>query len=149
MHMCPSVRPGWLVFRSWLLVATAGLAVACAPSAPRSSPDTAGAAPSVAPTFENRVWRVAESTAVAPGQLYVFLADGTLVITSATGTPAFGQWKRDGAGLIMVEEGRPYRVEVLALTDETFSIRSHNPGPPVDIRFVRADGGTAAPGATR
>ncbi len=136
MYVSVPVRPRWrLVVQAWLLVMTASAGVACAPAA--------------APSFENRVWRVAESTAVAPGQLYVFFSDGTLVITSATGTPALGTWKRDGDGIVMIEEGRPYRVEVLALTDAEFSIRSHNPGPPVDIRFVRADGAAAPPAGSR
>jgi hypothetical protein len=39
----------------------------------------------------------------------------------------------------MVEEGHPYRIEVLSLTDREFRIRSHNPGEPVDITLVRAD----------
>lgn len=142
-----------------LLVIAACAAAACAPApsreagadaAPSGAPTTAAPAPAATPpTFVNHVWRVVASTAVAPGQLYVFLSDGTLVITSATGTPAFGTWKHDGDGVTMVEEGRPYRVDVLGLTDTEFSIRSHNPGTPVDIRFVRADGETAAAAAPR
>ena len=142
-----------------LLITAACATAACAPApsreagvgaAPSAAPTTAAPAPAATPpTFVNHVWRVVESTAVAPGHLYVFLSDGTLVITSPTGTPALGTWRQDGDGLTMVEEGRPYRIDVLSLTATEFAIRSHNPGTPVDIRFVRADGETAAAGAPR
>lgn len=33
----------------------------------------------------------------------------------------------------MVEESIRYRVEILGLTADAFTIRSHNPGEPVDI----------------
>ena len=123
--------PAWL--RRSLVTGAAGLAVACGPS---SSPPPA---PSAAPTFVNRVWRVAESSAVAPGQLYVFLSEGTLVVASSTGTPALGRWSRSGAGLTLVEEGQSYPTDIVSLTADEFRIRSHNPGPAVDIRLVPAD----------
>lgn len=97
----------------------------------------------------NRVWRVADSSAVAPGQLYVFLSEGTLVVAATTGTPSLGTWQRTGDGLTMVEDGRPYRVEILSLTGAEFRIRSHNPGEPVDIRLVPADDATAAAAGRR
>ncbi len=116
-------------------------APAPAPQQPASMSAAPGTAPAPSPaTFVNRVWRVADSTAVAPGQLYVFLSEGTLVMTSPSATPSFGTWRRDGDGFTMVEDGRPYRVDILALTDQEFRIRSHNPGQPVDIRLVPATG---------
>ena len=140
--------------RALLACAVLGAFAACAAPSPPSSassaasptqaePASISAAPATAPTtspatFVNRVWRVADSTAVAPGQLYVFLSEGTLVMTSPSATPSLGTWRRDGDGFTMVEEGRPYRVDILALTDQEFRIRSHNPGQPVDIRLVPA-----------
>jgi hypothetical protein len=91
-------------------------------------------------TFVNRVWRVAESSAGSPGQLYVFLSEGTLVMASATTTATLGTWRREGEGLVMVEEGLPYTVDIVSLTGAEFRIRSHNPGTPVEIRLVPATG---------
>lgn len=122
----------WL--RRLLVTGAAGLAVACGPSSSPPPP-----APTAAPTFVNRVWRVAESSAVASGQLYVFLSEGTLVVASATGTPALGRWSRSGEGLTLVEEGQSYPTDIVSLTADEFRIRSHNPGPAVDIRLVPAD----------
>jgi len=124
-----------------LTLVLSGTLAACrapAPTAPATASATP-AAPATSPvTFVNRVWRVADATAAAPGQLYVFLSEGTLVMTSPAGTPSLGTWRSDGDGFTMVEDGRPYRVDILALTEEEFRIRSHNPGQPVDIRLVPA-----------
>ncbi len=125
--------------RALLAFALIGTLACAAPTPPaRPAPATAPVTPPA--TFVNRVWRVADSTAAAPGQLYVFLSEGTLVMTSPSGTPSLGTWRRDGDGFTMVEEGRPYRVDILALSDAEFRIRSHNPGQPVDIRLVPATG---------
>jgi hypothetical protein len=90
------------------------------------------------PAFEDRIWRVSESTAVASGTLYEFRSNGTLVITSPGSEPMVGSWSRAGDGLTMTEESITYQVDILALTADTFAIRSHNPGEPVDIRMVPA-----------
>ena len=134
--------------RALLAFALLGALGSCAAPPPPSSPAQAeptsiSAAPANTPgaspaTFVNRVWRVADATAVAPGQLYVFLSEGTLVMTSPSSSPSLGTWRRDGDGFTMVEDGRPYRVDILELTDQEFRIRSHNPGQPVDIRLVPA-----------
>jgi hypothetical protein len=91
-------------------------------------------------TFVNRVWSVAESSGVAPGQLYVLLSEGTLVVASPNGTPTLGTWSREDGGLTMVEEGIPYKVDILGLSRTEFRIRSNNPGGSVEIRLVPAEG---------
>jgi hypothetical protein len=40
----------------------------------------------------------------------------------------------------MVEQSISYPVDILALTADSFVIRSHNPGEPVDITLVLAGG---------
>lgn len=72
------------------------------------------------PSFVNRVWRVEDSAGMSPGQLVVFLSDGTLVFASPFGTPAFGTWSLDGESLTMVEEGVPYEVEIRSLSEGGF-----------------------------
>jgi len=99
-----------------------------------STPPTEGQA-----TFVNRVWRVAESSGMAPGQLVVFLSEGTLVFASPYGKPALGTWSNDGGTLTMVEEGIPYKVDIMGLSKTEFQIRSYNPGGFVETRFVPAE----------
>ena len=95
-----------------------------------------GETPDSAVSFVNRVWRVSNSSGVAPGTLYVFLSEGTLVITSPNSKPALGRWKYEDGSFTMVEEGVPYKVDVLKLSKDEFRIRSNNPGEPVEITLV-------------
>ena len=97
-------------------------------------------------SFVNRVWQVAESKEVEPGQLYVFLSESTLVMASPHGKPAFGSWSYDGKNFRMVEEGVSYDVDIVSLTADEFRIRSHNPGGTVEMRLVPAEeAGVARP----
>lgn len=91
-------------------------------------------------SFVNKVWRVSQSSSVAPGQLYIFLSEGTLVMASPNGKPAFGMWKYEGGALTMVEEGIPYKTDILKLSQDEFRIRSNNPGGAVEITLVPAEG---------
>jgi hypothetical protein len=127
-----------------LASATSCAAPPVTPAPPSPAPSAAPPPPAAPITFVNRVWQVAESSAVAPGQLYVFLSEGTLVVASPTGTPSLGRWSRAGDGLTMIEQGMSHPTEIVALTATEFHIRSHNPGQPVDIRLVPAT--TTAPG---
>lgn len=98
--------------------------------------------------FVNRVWVVVAASGVAPGALYVFLSDGTLVITSGNGTdaPGVGRWSRTATGLELVEEGRPYPTEILEAGPDRFRIRIANPGTPTEITFAPAPHRTDGPG---
>ena len=89
--------------------------------------------------FTNKVWKVRESSSVEPGTLYAFLSEGTLVIASPHGKPSLGQWKQEGETLTLVEEGLPYRADVVSLKRDEFSIRVHNPGQAVEMTFAPAD----------
>lgn len=90
--------------------------------------------------FVNKVWRVSASSSVAPGTLYVFLAEGTLIVASANGKPAMGTWRYESDALTMVEEGIAYKADILKLSKDEFRIRSHNPGKSVEIALVPANG---------
>ena len=88
--------------------------------------------------FENRIWQVAPGSDIPAGALYVFLSDNTLLITSATGTPAIGRWLMSGDGIVMIEEGLQYRTEIVEIGPTRFAIRQRNPGGVVNIVFVPA-----------
>jgi hypothetical protein len=120
-------------------LAALALAVGLAGCAGGPTPsDVSTAAIERPPTFVNRVWKVGASASVPPGMLYVFLEDGTLVMAGPGGKPAFGSWRRDNGTLVMIEESIPYKVDILELTNDTFRIRSHNPGEPVEITLLPA-----------
>jgi hypothetical protein len=104
--------------------------------APRSGPTEAAV-----PDFANRVWKVARGSQGDPGTFYVFLADGSLLISSPHGTPSLGSWHYSGEVLTMVEEGLPHQATVLRFTPDTFAISVAGSGQPVVLTFV--------PGAAR
>ncbi|NKF21915.1 hypothetical protein [Solimonas marina] len=119
---------------------TSLMVVACHEAgAPPKQKGEASVADAVAATleaprgFEDRVWRVSESTAVAPGTLYAFLSDGTLLVTAPGNKPSLGAWAYEHGSLTMTEQGQTYPTEILTLKADEFRIRSHNPGTPVDI----------------
>ncbi len=110
----------------------------CSRPAPAAGPGSADAAGDSA-RLVDRVWRVAESNASSPGDLVVFLSEGTLVFASPHALPAFGKWSYRGDSLTMIEEGQSYRVEIVSLTDDGLRLKSFNPGEPVETRFVPAE----------
>lgn len=123
-------------------VLSALLSVAgCSPdSSPKVSAQatTEEASTNAPSSFINRVWAVGESQQVAPGELRVFLSEGTLVMASPHGTPSLGSWRYLDGHLTIAEEGLQYDVEILELSEDAFRIRIHGPGEPVDIRFKPA-----------
>lgn len=73
------------------------------------------------------------------GDLYVFLSDGSLVITSSNSKPALGKWRYEGGVLTMIETGLPYQADIVTLTRDEFTIKSHDAGAGHDyIRSSRA-----------
>jgi len=98
------------------------------------------AIPADTPPFADKVWKVQASSAVAVDTTYTFLSNGTLVIDSHQGTPGYGRWTYVNDALTMIEEGQAYPTDILRLDDETFEIRSNNPGEPVTITLVPAIG---------
>lgn len=127
------------------LLLCALLAGACAKEPPPAPAPAAAPATTAAPvqaeapraaSFINKVWAVSQSSTVAPGQLYVFLSEGTLVIASPTGMPSLGRWREEGGELQMIEEGQPAQVDVLNLTATEFRIRINGPGEPIDMTLV-------------
>jgi hypothetical protein len=128
--------PAGSAIRALAVALAAALVAGCGePAAPPANPATSAKAPA---GFVNRVWTVRESPGVAAGTLYVFLSEGTLVVTSPNSRPALGKWTFDRKILTMVEEGISYRVDILALTAEEFKILSHNPGGALEITMVPA-----------
>ncbi len=124
---------------------TAPQPAASAPSASDAPAVPSTPNESAAPAFVGKVWEVKESSAVAPGTRYSFLADGTLVIEAEGGTPGYGKWTYENGALTMIEEGISYPTDILKLDATTFEIRSHNPGEPVTITLVPAENAPLPP----
>lgn len=87
--------------------------------------------------FINRVWQVSDSQAVAEGTLYVFLSEGTLVITSANSTPAIGSWEKTSTGLRVTEGGITYVVDTESTHDHLL-LTYHSPAGETGIMLTPA-----------
>jgi hypothetical protein len=81
---------------------------------------------------------VRESNAVATGTLYVFLEEGTLVITSNYSEPLLGQWRLADNRLILIEQGIGYAADVVSLDPCHLRLRLHSPGDPVTMSLTCA-----------
>jgi len=145
MTIVPPLR--FRVFGS--LLAAGAVSSACKRPAPLTVPGSAvstdtgtaagpkaGRAEAAVPEFANRVWKVAKGSEGDPGTFYVFLADGSLLITSPHGTPSLGSWHYSGEVLTMVEEGLPHQATVLRSTPDTFAVSVAGSGQPVLLTFV-------------
>lgn len=144
-----SIRRASLSLACGILAVTAMSAASQPPSSAAQPPNP----PSLPPVLEaspdtivNRVWVVVSSPSVAPGTLYTFLGEGTLVVASTTGTPSIGRWRLERGQLTIVEEGREYPVDLLELSASRFRMRVRNPGTPTEITLAPAPSGTARPG---
>lgn len=97
------------------------------PAAPAAANNTSVSSPAN-PAFLNKVWKLAPSSDSQSDQLYVFLSDGTLLVSASNSKPALGRWEiREGA-LFMVEEGISYQTDITALSQDELKLGSHNPG---------------------
>lgn len=117
--------------------------VASAPAPVEPALPAGGTAPAEDPAsvLAGRTWRVERrSDGGEVGATYAFLADGTLVVDSARGTPMTGRWTVDGGALSLTEEGIAYPTDLVVRDADHVTLRSHNPGGVVEIALVRAPG---------
>ncbi len=150
------IQPGLIFVLGALLAAcSANTSPAEAPAAaPASSEAEAPATPAEpapvaadpaqaadAPAFAGKVWRVVESSGVAVGTRYAFLADGTLVIEDPAGNPpGYGKWTYADGKLSIEEEGVTYPTDIVHADADRLELRSHNPGGRLDIKLELAAG---------
>lgn len=127
--------------------ATAPAAPAPAPVEPAPPADDAEPSADPASVLAGSTWRVERrSDGGEIGSTYAFLADGTLVFDSPTGTPMTGSWTVDGGALSLTEEGIAYPTDLVVRDADHVTLRSHNPGGVVEIALVRAPEATLPAG---
>src|SRR5712675_439144 len=83
-----------------------------------------GNEPATPISFTNRVWAVVESPG-GPGDLYVFLSEGTFIRASEGGGPDVGKWSWDGKQLTVLWSTLPYTADIDSLTDSYFKLTFH------------------------
>lgn len=125
------MRHGTLMLMLGLAMPVLALSACDRAPAPAADNNTASPSPVSSPAnpaFINKVWKVVPSADGQNDQLYVFLSDGTLLLSADNSTPALGRWEIREGRLFMVEEGISYQTDITALSQGELKLNSHNPG---------------------
>jgi len=85
--------------RVGLLIVTAAIAASCT-----AKPPPAPAPPPQQLVLLNKVWRVTAPTGKPLGSMYLFLPDGTLLMTSCVETYRLAKWSANADGTLTITE---------------------------------------------
>lgn len=70
-----------------------------------------------------KVW-MQDGAAAAPGSMWIFLEDGTLVMGSCTEPYRLAQWRHKKEGMLVISEGETQTPTlIVSLTDDTLRLR--------------------------
>ena len=106
-------------------------------STPISSQTAAAQATGPAPGFlVNTVWRVTSGNR-APGTLFVFLSNGTLVMTSCVEVYRLATWRSETTDRLTIAEDTTvqYTADIQALSETSLSLRLNLRSEQVDLTF--------------
>ena len=99
------------------------------------------AAPASTDRLINKVWRITSPPDRAPGSFYIFLSDGTLVMTSCVETYRLATWRADGVSRLMIAEdpGVQYPAEIRDVRDREAHLRLILKSEQVELTLTQAD----------
>lgn len=112
---------------------------------------TAAAPPTTASRLINKVWSVTAPPDRAPGSLYIFLADGTLMMASCVETYRLATWQSQGDDRLVVTEDptTSYGVRVIDQGERDLRLRLELTGENVDLELRAADAPIVCPDLPR
>jgi hypothetical protein len=89
----------------------------------------------------DRAWLIVAPPGRAPGSLYVFLSDGTLLMTSCVETYRLATWRWSGDGRLEVTEDpiTRYTARVLVIEERDLTLRLELVRESVELRLRAAD----------
>jgi len=135
-----------------------GLAACSQRKGSTDQPSGTDAATSTAPSpsttesrLANKVWLITAPAGRAPGSLYIFLADGTLMMTSCVETYRLAAWRSQGDDRLLVTEDptTSYVVRVVDLGERELRLRLELVGENVDLELRAADAPIVCPDLPR
>ena len=138
----------------FVLFALWGIASCSQRSGSTDQPARTDAAPAPSTTesrLTNKVWLLTAPAGRAPGSLYVFLADGTLMMTSCVETYRLATWQLQGDDRLLVTEDptTSYVVRVIDLGERDLRLRLELIGENVDLELRTADAPIVCPDLPR
>jgi hypothetical protein len=103
------------------------------------------------PQLADKVWRVTAPGNRAPGTVYVFLSDGTLMMTSGVETYRLAVWRADSATRLTIVEDAvvSYGADVLEMTDRLLRLRLALKSENVELTLEPAQTPAACPDLRR
>ena len=109
------------------------------------------AAPASTDRLINKVWRITSPPDRAPGSFYIFLSDGTLVMTSCVETYRLATWRADGVSRLMIAEdpGVQYPAEIRDVRDREAHLRLILKSEQVELTLTQADAPFVCPDMPR
>jgi hypothetical protein len=149
---------GRLRLAVFVLFALWGLASCSQRKGPTDRPAGTDAVQSTAPSssttesrLANKVWLVTAPAGRAPGSLYIFLADGTLMMTSCVETYRLSTWRLQSDDRLLVTEDSTtsYVVRVIDLGERDLRLRLELVGENVDLELRAADAPIVCPDLPR
>lgn len=84
------------------------------------------------------VWRITSPSDRAPGSVYAFHPDGTLMMTSCVEVYRIAQWHLNPSGTLTIAEDPTvtYEADIVALSDSGLSLRLHLRNEQVMLQFA-------------
>lgn len=134
--------------KSYGAVVLVGLFVGCAPSPDTTRPPTpvdTPAPPVTAPDLSvdplvSTVWRITSPAGRPLGSFYLFLPNGTLVMTSCVETYRLATWQREGTDRLTIVEDPTvrYTADILALGADSLRLRLNLRSEQLELAFELA-----------
>lgn len=92
------------------------------------------------PGWTNKVWKVTAPPDRAPGSVYLFLNNGTVVMTSCVETYRLATWTSEGTGRVTIEEDPQVRVpaDIREVDERHLAIRLHLKSEVVELALETA-----------
>ena len=148
-------RSSWWVLVPIVLIGVAACSqrkgLADPPARTEATEVTAPAPPTTTSRLINKVWSVTAPPERAPGSLYIFVADGTLMMASCVETYRLATWQSQGDDRFLVTEDptTSYVVRVIDQGERDLRLRLELVGEYVDLELRAADAPIVCPDLPR
>lgn len=121
------------------------------PALSQASAQPAPAAPERKALLLKHVWELRSPEGRPPRSIYVFLPDGSLLMTSCVETYRIARWQMDGEHRIQIDEDSQtrYLADILELDDSSLRLKLNLISEELELGFRKAEPQTVCPDLPR